>query len=1118
MRFTKLVIESFQVIQRADVEFGPGLNVLHGPNDIGKSTLATAIRAALLVPPSSSEATSYTPWYADVTPRVSLTFVDDAGHYWRVTKAFGGGTNTGAELQHSKDGTAFALDCKARQVEEKIRTLVAWGIPAPGGKGGPRGLPSSFLANVLLAAQTDVDAILGESLESDLDGSGKVRLTRALATLAQDPVFKKVLDAAQGEVDLYFTPMGQRRRGQTSKFTEAGKIVKQLQEDLTALQRQLVDSSAIEQSVNALRERRSQAVVRVDEANAALSTMRRRLENGRAREQARLRLKEAQATLAEIDSLANRVKALGSEVEELGGRAKAQEDNVARAVANSEAAEQALRAAEERHRIATSEDGAHQIELRRAQLAEQAAGLTVKRQTTQARKTTVEAAIKTQKDAENARIAVKAARAEFDKINGELAQSRERLKALETELEIARAIVAYGRWRSASVAAEEATKAKKSAANNRAEAGGKDAEATSLDRRARTMEESLSERQLILPTEEQAKALEQLERDLEVAEAALGGGISVAVRPRAGIAVHAFVDQKEAKYEPNLLTEHIFEAERSVHLSVGELAEIDITAGAADKRRAIETLRMRWKAEGIPVLERAAGQSLADVMNAIGVVTQERLAAVELRRGAERLRAEGKSLRERAEADEEQAAKLAANIDDLEARKAAIGATDVGILERHFAKLGKTWELKAEAQHTAKSNELRTLQTQVTTYQQAAAMAEYRISESEKRTEGLEVAYEKALMSLESSDPETLLRAVDEELRSLSQAEAENAAQLNSLAEEVNREVERAAAAVDAARESVRHAKEEHARAASALEVDRADLHARKGQHSELRSQLEAMDRGNADELVRQREHELSTIPNEPPVSEDNVQIAERELADANREIEEAKEELHKSEGALSKVGGAAVREEVERVEEALAAARIRERKLEVDADAWKLLFETLREVENEEGAHLGRALAGPVTTKFVELTGGRYKGLRLDAMLKTEAVDVPSVANGPDVLDVLSVGTRDQLATLIRLTIADQLKSTIILDDHLVHTDPTRLAWFRDVLMTTALNTQVIVLTCRPEDYLTKEKLLVGAAARDFAGGTVRVIDVARVMKRWAIPPSPPASATLSEHTDHDA
>ena len=47
MRFTKLVVESFQAIQKAEVDFGPGLNILYGPNDLGKSTLASAIRAAM---------------------------------------------------------------------------------------------------------------------------------------------------------------------------------------------------------------------------------------------------------------------------------------------------------------------------------------------------------------------------------------------------------------------------------------------------------------------------------------------------------------------------------------------------------------------------------------------------------------------------------------------------------------------------------------------------------------------------------------------------------------------------------------------------------------------------------------------------------------------------------------------------------------------------------------------------------------------------------------------------------------------------------------------------------------------------------------------------------------
>jgi energy-coupling factor transporter ATP-binding protein EcfA2 len=218
MRFTSVSVEHFQAIIRADVAFGPGLNVLYGPNDFGKSTFAQAIRAALLVRPASSASALFQPWYADQAPRVALTLVDDEGHHRQVRKTFETGAQSGsAELYHSKDGVTFTLDVKGRQVEESLRAILGWGIEAPGGKGSPRGLPESFLAHTLLAAQTDVDRILGQSLADDATDTGKVRLSKALATLAQNPLFKKVLSAAQLEVDACFTPKGQRKRGQGSR-------------------------------------------------------------------------------------------------------------------------------------------------------------------------------------------------------------------------------------------------------------------------------------------------------------------------------------------------------------------------------------------------------------------------------------------------------------------------------------------------------------------------------------------------------------------------------------------------------------------------------------------------------------------------------------------------------------------------------------------------------------------------------------------------------------------------------------------------------------------------------------------------------------------------------------
>jgi hypothetical protein len=102
-------------------------------------------------------------------------------------------------------------------------------------------------------------------------------------------------------------------------------------------------------------------------------------------------------------------------------------------------------------------------------------------------------------------------------------------------------------------------------------------------------------------------------------------------------------------------------------------------------------------------------------------------------------------------------------------------------------------------------------------------------------------------------------------------------------------------------------------------------------------------------------------------------------------------------------------------------------------------------------------------------------------------------------VLDALSVGTRAQLAALLRLSIADQMRSAIVLDDHLVHTDAARLSWFQDALRRTAVNIQVIVITCRSQDYLPLVGVPVdGPATVDLGAGSVRAIDLARAVTRF--------------------
>jgi hypothetical protein len=78
-------------------------------------------------------------------------------------------------------------------------------------------------------------------------------------------------------------------------------------------------------------------------------------------------------------------------------------------------------------------------------------------------------------------------------------------------------------------------------------------------------------------------------------------------------------------------------------------------------------------------------------------------------------------------------------------------------------------------------------------------------------------------------------------------------------------------------------------------------------------------------------------------------------------------------------------------------------------------------------------------------------------------------------------------------LTIADQLKTAIVLDDHLVNSDLPRLAWFHDLLRRIAVNAQILVITCRPMDYLDGSV----SPSVDQRANAVHSIDLERELRR---------------------
>ena len=132
-----------------------------------------------------------------------------------------------------------------------------------------------------------------------------------------------------------------------------------------------------------------------------------------------------------------------------------------------------------------------------------------------------------------------------------------------------------------------------------------------------------------------------------------------------------------------------------------------------------------------------------------------------------------------------------------------------------------------------------------------------------------------------------------------------------------------------------------------------------------------------------------------------DVDRKRREIRDIEREREQAL-------GALRGTGGDRLRERVSDLTEQYQKLERAQLDLEFNYDAWKLLLETLREVEQEQAAHLGRAMVEPITARFRELTGSRYGTFDLGPNLETHGIFASGERRD---VDRLSVGTKEQLS-----------------------------------------------------------------------------------------------------------
>lgn len=1076
MKLHKLRVTSFGAIESVDVEFGPGLNVLYGPNDLGKSTVVAAIRLGLLLPHASTHSEQYVGWTGIGDPTVELTFETEAQRIWRVRKQFG---KTGSSVLHeSRNGRDFDEVERGRKVDGRLREILRWGIPEPGGAGGAKGLPASFLATALLSPQDDVGAVLDESLQADSAASGKEQIAAALQAVAQDPLFVALLKEAQGRRDSAYTDKGAKKTAKGSVFKAAAERLNETREEKERLERVVVDSEGAERLLRDLTGRRTQK-------QGALATAAELADNlGRLAEQAACRSVAAEQVQLAKEEL-ERIQRIGAETEEaerktedLSKKIIEAEDGLNAAKGRQTEADAALKNAEETAHVEGSDSGVtdtvvrQQLELRKAAAEKAALDAQQRVGNAAAAQTLVEAAATAERDLQDQEAK---ARSAADVVS----QSAVKLTAAEGELRrcdvLERALDVLAADKR--VAEAQVTVDKQTDLNGRLE--------TAFGDRARLAGQRAA---ITVPPASALGPMRRLANDLAAVRGALDVGLVVTVTPKSRFDLRVQKDGQEVNVASNAQPVNI-EANAEVELGIGDVATVHVRGGRREAQEKARNLEDRWTREVAPHLAAAGVTDLAE----LDAKSEE---AQELDSNIKTKDAELESLRAQLAGLEGAAEDLRGASDRRAVCRAALGDVALDSLAADLKNLGSDAVAGLRKRREKHSKETETARAAASQAANDHTLADERVRHSTQALDAAVGARDRALADY----PEGLDAALSAARHALAAANDENqkaAAGFASLEDEIAARKKRIDEALSGARTNAEQASVGVEAAQAQLTTAKTNHAAEHGRLNELRRQRDAENMAAAEARLRGAiaSHAALPVP-ERVVSDEEVSGARNAAAEMRLELEVIEREILRAHGALEQVGGAVARERLHDATEAFDLAARQEREIEAEYEAWKLLLEQMKEADAAQASNLGLALGPAIAGRFQELTRQRYETLQLTAQLATDGIVVSGAVRPTE---QISVGTREQLSTLYRLSLAEYLGSTIVLDDQLVQSDNNRMEWFRTLLIEKARNFQILVFTCRPADYLAKGALVPkGSAVRaDSDGGFVRAVDLGRVLRR---------------------
>jgi DNA repair exonuclease SbcCD ATPase subunit len=1057
MRLVSLTVEGFRCIRKAHVDFEHGLNVLFGPNDLGKSTLADAVRAALLLTCSQQEHKKLIPWTEDVAPHVELVF-EIGGTYYRVDKTYGTGARGKSTLARSKDGSDFAVISKQRQVDEELRKLLRWGVPPPGGKSKVKGMPETFLSMVLLPPQDRVADVLTKDLAGDPDESGKSRLEDALEALATDPMFKEILDKAQAKVDEAFTPKGMKKRGRTSPWTAAKERINKARDEVKRLQDEVSKAEGLTLEVRRL-------TGQVHDKSLEVKDLKQRFDQTEQKREGQYQLQQAQRRLGSIEEQFRRVADSEVKVQELQEQLATLCQTVDKHKARKSDLEKKLKTAEGNLVRLESADVTQARTLEKSKLQHQIAETNGKLQALAAKEQRARELQEEQTALDSLEKRVRENKAAIVRLDQDKVKAQGRVDAARELLQELGHLKALVRYRQAKAALDESIATQNSAVKL-------EEQAIELTGEADAIEAELAKAEL--PTPDALNQLRTLRRELQVAEARLSVGLSVTFRPKRPLEVTRQVDEGSATTET--VTQALTtEAKQSVRLVIPDVGDVEATAGDPEHRQEAAELRKQWEETGKPALHAAGVDNLEELAEAMSAAEERRRQVESLRSTADSRQREARTLRQQT-GDSEDLRR------QMEQREAPLRDLDRIQLQKRLDELGAD-QLDSEEERVRR--QIEDAGGELQEFKESLAGAMTAVANDEPMLESRRSRITERQTSL-GGDPEAVLKEVATEKPRLERALEHARTRIKELDGQ-------AETALQEAQESVDDLQGKVATVSKVLESDcqeqrtlEENLNREKTLLEEWQGQLKPEEREQWSERVAALSAELAEFPEDLEATDENVAELREELDSLQQEYEELERKLIGQKGALESSGGVVVKEEAERWDEALNLAENDQKELEVQFDAWKLLVDTLKDVERRESCHLGRAIVEPLSERFCELTGGLYGSLNVGPGLDTQGI----LAAGQERdVDSLSVGTKEQLATVFRICLAERLKTCVILDDQLTQSDDVRLAKLLDVLYQDAREFQIVVLTCHPEDYEHSE-----------LGAQVAKVDLGKQIARYGV------------------